>query len=60
MKVTVTNIRLCIGCFTVTFLRKKEKEPTVFKDAAIPLITKANNFFKFDKWKWSHFHLTTF
>ena len=38
----------------------KQKGPTVFEDAAIPLITKMKTVFKFDKWKWSHFHLTTF
>ena len=42
-----------------TFENKKSV-PTVFEDAATPLITKVKTVFKFDKWKWSHFHLTTF
>ena len=43
----------------MNFVNKK-RGPTVFEDAAIPPITKVKTVFKFDKWNWSQFHLTTF
>ena len=56
-----SNIRrVCSRVLHGYGFENKKGDALFFEHAAIPLITEAKTVFIFDKWKWSHFHLTTF